>query len=90
MFSWPEVVVIGTVALVFFGPKRLPEMAKSLGQGIKEFKKATQEGMQALSTDAPMPQETACPACQKAIPDAKAQFCPYCGKSLATVPASAS
>lgn len=80
MFSWPEVVIIGTVALVFFGPKRLPEMAKSLGEGIKEFKKATQEGMQSLSADAAG--KTACPACQKELPDSKSAFCPSCGKSL--------
>ena len=29
-------------ALVIFGPKKLPELGKSLGQGIREFKKATQ------------------------------------------------
>lgn len=30
------------VALVLFGPSKLPELGKSLGQGIREFKKATQ------------------------------------------------
>lgn len=30
------------VALVIFGPKKLPELGRSLGQGIREFKKATQ------------------------------------------------
>lgn len=29
-------------ALVIFGPKKLPELGRSLGQGIREFKKATQ------------------------------------------------
>lgn len=36
----PEILVIGAAALLFFGPKRLPELAKSLGQGIRDFKKA--------------------------------------------------
>ncbi|MBI1861811.1 MAG: twin-arginine translocase TatA/TatE family subunit [Deltaproteobacteria bacterium] len=36
----PELLVIGAAALIFFGPKRLPELAKSLGQGIRDFKKA--------------------------------------------------
>lgn len=36
----PELLVIGAAALLFFGPKRLPELAKSLGQGIRDFKKA--------------------------------------------------
>ena len=35
-----ELLVIGVVGLLFFGPKRLPELAKALGQGLFEFKKA--------------------------------------------------
>src|SRR2546423_14761704 len=36
-----EVVLILAVVLVLFGARKLPELAKGLGQGIKEFKKAT-------------------------------------------------
>ena len=36
----PEMLVIGVAALLLFGPKRLPELAKSLGKGIRDFKKA--------------------------------------------------
>ena len=38
----PEIIVILLIALIFFGPKRLPELGKGLGNGIREFKKATQ------------------------------------------------
>jgi sec-independent protein translocase protein TatA len=38
-----EVVVILAAFLLFFGAKKLPELARGLGQGIKEFKKATRE-----------------------------------------------
>jgi sec-independent protein translocase protein TatA len=38
-----EVVVIFAVILLLFGAKKLPELARGLGQGIKEFKKATRE-----------------------------------------------
>ena len=38
-----EVVVILVLVLVLFGAKKLPELAKGLGTGIKEFKKATRE-----------------------------------------------
>ena len=38
-----EIVLILAVVLVLFGAKKLPELAKGLGQGIKEFKKATRE-----------------------------------------------
>lgn len=34
--------MILVVALVIFGPSKLPELGRSLGQGIREFKKATQ------------------------------------------------
>ena len=38
-----EVILILAVILVLFGAKKLPELAKGLGQGIKEFKKATND-----------------------------------------------
>lgn len=38
-----EIIIILFVALLFIGPKKLPELAKSLGKGLKEFKKATTE-----------------------------------------------
>lgn len=41
--GWPETVAILVVVLVLFGAKKLPELAKGLGQGIKEFKKATRD-----------------------------------------------
>lgn len=39
----PEMVLIFLVALLFFGAKRLPELAQGLGKGIREFKKAMRE-----------------------------------------------
>jgi sec-independent protein translocase protein TatA len=38
-----EVVLILAVVLILFGAKKLPDLAKGLGSGIKEFKKATRE-----------------------------------------------
>ena len=43
MFGGWEVVLILVVVLILFGAKKLPELAKGLGQGIKEFKKATRD-----------------------------------------------
>lgn len=34
----PELLLLGLVVLVLFGPKRLPEMGRSLGHGLREFK----------------------------------------------------
>jgi Tat protein translocase TatB subunit len=38
----PELIVIFVVALLVFGPQRLPELARSLGKGVNELKKALQ------------------------------------------------
>ena len=34
----PELLILLVVVLIFFGPKRLPEMGRSLGRGMREFK----------------------------------------------------
>ena len=39
----PELIVIFVIALVVFGPRKLPELGRSLGRGIAEFKKATSD-----------------------------------------------
>ena len=38
-----ELLLIFLVVLLFFGARKLPELARGLGQGIREFKKATRE-----------------------------------------------
>ncbi len=45
----PEMIVILVVALVIFGPKKLPEMGRSLGKSIREFQnaaKSVKEGIE--------------------------------------------
>jgi sec-independent protein translocase protein TatA len=41
--GWPELLIVLVIALVIFGPKRLPDMGRQLGRGLREFKKATSE-----------------------------------------------
>ncbi len=64
--GFQEMLIILVVVLIFFGPKRLPDLAKSLGKGIAEFKKASEEirkgideavkeGETATSTDGQVP-----------------------------------
>ncbi len=38
-----EIILILALVLILFGAKKLPELARGMGQGIKEFKKATRE-----------------------------------------------
>jgi len=44
-----EIILILALILILFGAKKLPELAKGLGQGIKEFKKATKEVTEEVS-----------------------------------------
>src|SRR5436190_16941224 len=39
----PELIIIFTIALVIFGPRKLPELGKSLGKSLAEFKRASNE-----------------------------------------------
>jgi len=39
----PELLVIVAIALIVFGPQKLPELAKAFGKAMREFKKATEE-----------------------------------------------
>src|SRR3982751_4516543 len=59
MLNGWEVVAILAVVLVLFGAKKLPELARGLGQGIKEFKKSSQdiqdELHQAMDMNTPPP-----------------------------------
>jgi len=40
-FGGPEVIIIAVVVLLLFGGRKIPELMKGLGSGIKEFKKAS-------------------------------------------------
>ena len=41
--GFPELMLIMLVIVIFFGPKKIPEFAKSLGKGIAEFKRAMRD-----------------------------------------------
>lgn len=41
--GWSELLVIGVIVLVFFGPRRLPEIANAVGRSLREFRKALNE-----------------------------------------------
>jgi sec-independent protein translocase protein TatA len=43
MLQTPEIIGLLVLALIFFGAKKLPELARGLGSGIKEFRKATRD-----------------------------------------------
>ena len=48
----PEMILILAVALIVIGPKKLPDLAKSLGKALGEFKKATSDLKESMQIDA--------------------------------------
>jgi TatA/E family protein of Tat protein translocase len=50
----PEMILILAIALVVIGPKKLPDLAKSLGRAMREFKKATNEFKETMHIDSEM------------------------------------
>jgi sec-independent protein translocase protein TatA len=69
MLNGYEIVLILALALLVFGAKKLPELARGLGQGIREFKKASRDVTDQLeqAMDAPPPPR------KQITPDPKAE-----------------
>jgi sec-independent protein translocase protein TatA len=63
-----EIVLILAVVLILFGAKKLPELAKGLGTGIKEFKKATRDVTDEIHTAMEEP-----PPAPKPLPSSSTQ-----------------
>jgi TatA/E family protein of Tat protein translocase len=47
----PELIIIMVIALIIIGPSKLPDLARGLGKGLAEFRKATQEIKESLEVD---------------------------------------
>ena len=69
----PELILILVVLLFLFGAKKLPELARSMGQASREFKSGLKDGYKQQPVEGP------CPFCGVQVPD-DAKFCPGCGK----------
>jgi sec-independent protein translocase protein TatA len=54
----PEMILIFVVALLIFGPKKLPEIGKSLGKTIKGFQEASREFQEEFKKEAQQMEET--------------------------------
>ena len=49
--GWPEIIGILIIALLLFGAKRLPEIGRSMGKAIREFKKSFSDMTDELNKD---------------------------------------
>ena len=47
----PELIIIMVIALIVLGPSKLPELARAIGKGMAEFRKATQEIKESLNVE---------------------------------------
>ena len=54
-------LIVIAVVLLLFGGKKIPELAKGLGEGLKEFKKAQRDGEKEAATDAAKKEDSATP-----------------------------
>jgi sec-independent protein translocase protein TatA len=83
-----KILIVVLLIVVFFGGKKIPELAQGLGKGIREFRKATRDGLggedEGTASSVSIAAEGAtkpCFYCSSPVAlDAK--FCPSCGKSL--------
>lgn len=54
----PEIGVILLLALLIFGPTKLPEIGRSLGRGVREFKRGTKGFMESIENETKEPEST--------------------------------
>ena len=64
----PEMIIILVIALIVIGPHKLPELAKSLGKGLAEFKKASEGFQRSVQEEANKTEETV----KEPVPQVKA------------------
>ncbi len=64
----PELVVILVIALIIFGPRKLPELGRSLGRSIAEFKRASNELKNTLEEEIRVEEGKAASAARQAPP----------------------
>ena len=61
---WTELLMISVIALLIFGPKRLPEMGSAIGKTYKEFRKSLSEAAESATNEiaTPAPATSAAPS----------------------------
>jgi len=83
--GFPELLVIGVIALLLFGPKRLPDAGKALGQAVRGFKGAFEGKHETREGPGAAADARGCPGCGRAV-EAGAAFCQHCGRALSAAP----
>lgn len=50
-FGMPQILIVLAIALIVIGPQKLPELARTLGKGLKEFKRASNDFRRSIEED---------------------------------------
>jgi sec-independent protein translocase protein TatA len=86
-YNITTLIIILAIALLLFGPRRLPELGDSIGKAIRSFKKA-HEDPDSVSPTHEIPTNTTaapskftCPQCHKEYAG-EVTFCPHCGQRI--------
>src|SRR5947209_4539111 len=66
----PEMIIILVIALIIFGPRKLPELGRSLGKSLAEFKRASNELKNTLEEEIRLDEQRTTIEAQKAAPPA--------------------
>ena len=66
--GFPELIIIFVVALIVFGPRKLPELGQSLGKSIAEFKRASNELRNTLDDEIRLEERRTAPAAPSQAP----------------------
>ena len=74
-----HLIVILVVALIIFGPKRLPEIGRGLGKAINEFRQGTREMTDSFREEVTKPEGTIAAQPPVPAPSAGAVYCSQCG-----------
>jgi sec-independent protein translocase protein TatA len=86
-YNITTLIIILAIALLLFGPRRLPELGESIGKAIRSFKKAHEDPDSAATRAEIPPSATAsppaatCPQCHKEV-GGDFGFCPHCGGKM--------
>jgi sec-independent protein translocase protein TatA len=64
----PELIIIFVIALIIFGPKKLPELGRSLGRSLNEFKRASNELKNTLEEEVRIEEQRERVAADKPVP----------------------
>jgi len=56
-FGMPQIIIILAIALIIFGPQKLPELARTLGKALADFKRATNDFKASIEEEARIEEE---------------------------------